>query len=290
MIVTTTNELAGYHVVRHLGMVRALSVEVAGQGVRVNAIAPGGVETAVWDAVPMFADRVREIGRKGAFGELAAMATPLGRFATAEEIAEQIAFLLSDQAATITSDVENFTSTASRLTLMLASVQAFIANPFGYGYYGFYGAIQKFGTLAIAQVTEHTLLIVTELIDIVEELNNVSTKTTLFDFILVFGAPFIYFLVRLLRRMRLSDTRVRAALVYLFLSAMGTTGHQAILFFLGLALLVKLYPSHAVKPVPVRRRRPLPLPGPTAPSAALAQSADPSPVDTSPMTSPPRHA
>jgi NAD(P)-dependent dehydrogenase (short-subunit alcohol dehydrogenase family) len=53
----------------------------------------------------MFADRAREIGRDAAFAELAAMATPLGRYAAAEEIAEQIAFLLSDQAATITGSV-----------------------------------------------------------------------------------------------------------------------------------------------------------------------------------------
>ena len=79
--------------------------ESAKRRVRVNAIAPGGVETPVWDAVPMFADRAREIGRDAAFAELAAMATPLGRYAAAEEIAEQIAFLLSDQAATITGSV-----------------------------------------------------------------------------------------------------------------------------------------------------------------------------------------
>lgn len=79
--------------------------EAAGRKVRVNAIAPGGVETPVWDAVPMFADRAREIGRDAAFAELAAMATPLGRYARAEEIAEQIAFLLSDLAATITGSV-----------------------------------------------------------------------------------------------------------------------------------------------------------------------------------------
>ena len=79
--------------------------ESAKRHVRVNAIAPGGVETPVWDAVPMFADRAREIGRDAAFAELAAMATPLGRYGTAEEIAEQIAFLLSDQAATMTGSV-----------------------------------------------------------------------------------------------------------------------------------------------------------------------------------------
>lgn len=84
----------------HLAKVAAK--EGAGDGIRVNAIAPAGVETPVWDAVPMFADRVAQIGRDAAFAELAAMATPLGRYAKAEEVAEQIAFLLSDQSALIT--------------------------------------------------------------------------------------------------------------------------------------------------------------------------------------------
>jgi len=86
-------------------LTKVAAKETAARGVRVNAIAPGGVETPVWDAVPMFADRAREIGRDAAFAELAAMATPLGRYATAEQIAEQIAFLLSGQASTITGSV-----------------------------------------------------------------------------------------------------------------------------------------------------------------------------------------
>ena len=86
-------------------LTRVAAKEVARRRIRVNAIAPGGVETPVWDAVPMFADRAREIGRDAAFAELAAMATPLGRYATADEIAEQIAFLLSEQAATMTGAV-----------------------------------------------------------------------------------------------------------------------------------------------------------------------------------------
>ena len=86
-------------------LARVAAKESAARRIRVNAIAPGGVETPVWDAIPMFADRVREIGREEAFDELAAMGTPLGRYATSGEIAEQIAFLLSDQAATITGSV-----------------------------------------------------------------------------------------------------------------------------------------------------------------------------------------
>ena len=73
--------------------------------IRVNVIAPAGVETPVWDAVPMFADRARAIGRDAAFAELAAASTPLARYAKPEEIGGQIAFLLSDAAATITGAV-----------------------------------------------------------------------------------------------------------------------------------------------------------------------------------------
>lgn len=86
-------------------LVRVAAREGAGNRIRVNAIAPGGVETPVWDAVPMFADRAAAIGRDAAFAELAALATPLGRYAQADEIAGQIAFLLSDAAATITGSV-----------------------------------------------------------------------------------------------------------------------------------------------------------------------------------------
>lgn len=85
-----------------LHLVKVAAKEAAPRRIRINAIAPAGVETSVWDGVPMFAARARAIGRDAAFAELAAMATPLGRYAKAEEIAGQIAFLLSDAAALIT--------------------------------------------------------------------------------------------------------------------------------------------------------------------------------------------
>jgi NAD(P)-dependent dehydrogenase (short-subunit alcohol dehydrogenase family) len=86
-------------------LVRVAAKEGALRRLRVNAIAPAGVETPVWDAVPMFAGRVAEVGRDAAFAELAEAATPLGRFAKPDEIARQIAFLLSDDAALITGSV-----------------------------------------------------------------------------------------------------------------------------------------------------------------------------------------
>lgn len=44
-------------------------------------------------------------GEAAVFAEMAAIATPLGRYAKAEEIAAQIASLWSDAAATITGTV-----------------------------------------------------------------------------------------------------------------------------------------------------------------------------------------
>lgn len=83
-------------------LVKVAAREGAAQNIRVNAIAPAGVETPVWDAIPMFAARAAEIGRDAAFAEMAKLATPLGRYAKPEEIAAQIGFLLSDAAAFVT--------------------------------------------------------------------------------------------------------------------------------------------------------------------------------------------
>jgi NAD(P)-dependent dehydrogenase (short-subunit alcohol dehydrogenase family) len=53
----------------------------------------------------MFSERAKAIGRDAAFDEMAAMATPLKRYAKPEEIAAQIAFLLSDECRTVTGSV-----------------------------------------------------------------------------------------------------------------------------------------------------------------------------------------
>lgn len=86
-------------------LAKVAAKEAAEWGVRVNAIAPGGVDTPIWDSVPFFKDlAAKHESREAAIAEMGA-ASPLGRFATAEEIAGQIGFLLSDMAATITGSV-----------------------------------------------------------------------------------------------------------------------------------------------------------------------------------------
>lgn len=86
-----------------LQLAKVAAKEGASRGLRVNTILPGGVETPIWSQMPFFNDLIAEHGsEQAAFDALAAMATPLCRYAKAEEIAVQIAFLLSPAARSVT--------------------------------------------------------------------------------------------------------------------------------------------------------------------------------------------
>jgi NAD(P)-dependent dehydrogenase (short-subunit alcohol dehydrogenase family) len=82
-----------------LQLMRVAAKEGAPHKIRVNAIAPGGVETPMWSSMPWFKDLVREAGsERAAFDRLAQLATPLARYAAADDIARLIIMLLSDDA------------------------------------------------------------------------------------------------------------------------------------------------------------------------------------------------
>lgn len=87
-------------------LAKVAAKEAAPRAIRVNAIAPGGVDTPIWDALPLFQGLVAQVGsREAAIDAMARMATPLGRYARPEEIAGQIGFLLSDLASNMTGAV-----------------------------------------------------------------------------------------------------------------------------------------------------------------------------------------
>ena len=75
--------------------------------IRVNAIAPGGVDTPMWDSMDGFNELVAAQGgdRDAAIAGMAAIGVPLGSYAKPDEMAAQVAFLLSKGAAHMTGAV-----------------------------------------------------------------------------------------------------------------------------------------------------------------------------------------
>ncbi|MGB7419596.1 MAG: SDR family oxidoreductase [Erythrobacter sp.] len=85
-------------------MARIAALEGAAQNIRVNAIAPGGVDTAIWESSQDFTRSVEQHGREATLKAMA-KTTPSGRFAAPEEIADTILYLLSDGASNVTGHV-----------------------------------------------------------------------------------------------------------------------------------------------------------------------------------------
>ena len=77
---------------------RALAVELGADGIRVNAVAPGTIDT------PMLARDVDAMNAAGADGFLDRVrgANALGRIGTVDEIGDVVAFLVSDAASYVT--------------------------------------------------------------------------------------------------------------------------------------------------------------------------------------------
>ena len=76
-----------------IGLTKSAAKELASRGITVNAIAPGFIET---DMTAVLSDRVREA---------TAAQIPMGHFGGAEDVANAVAFLASDEAKYITGQV-----------------------------------------------------------------------------------------------------------------------------------------------------------------------------------------
>ena len=77
---------------------RAWSRELAAQGVRVNIVSPGPIETPIFAKTGMTEEQLKEMA-----GQIV-QNVPLGRFGRPEDIAASVAYLASDDAAFVTGE------------------------------------------------------------------------------------------------------------------------------------------------------------------------------------------
>ena len=81
-----------------IGITKVSAAEVAKYGVRVNAVCPGPIDTRM---IHSLEEQVNP-GNPAAVGERYQSSIPLGRYGTAEEIANVVQFLCSDLASNVT--------------------------------------------------------------------------------------------------------------------------------------------------------------------------------------------
>ena len=112
---STAGEIGGrgesaYDASKHgvIGLVRAVAQDVAADGITCNAVLPGWVRTAMAERSAEVEAERRRISVDDVWAERAA-SYPAGRVVTAEEVAEPIAFLASEEASGVSGEAVRVT-------------------------------------------------------------------------------------------------------------------------------------------------------------------------------------
>jgi hypothetical protein len=103
----------------------------------------------------------------------------------------------------ISSDIEKYSSSATRSTMILLSFISLIENPLGVGYFYYFESVYENGPKAVQHLYKlyPNALNFNEVITyfIKGTVEGVSTKSFTFDWMICFGFPFIYYLLRLVK-------------------------------------------------------------------------------------------
>jgi NAD(P)-dependent dehydrogenase (short-subunit alcohol dehydrogenase family) len=91
-----------------VGFTQSLAKEVAEHGIRVNAVCPGFVRTAMQEREIVWEAELRGMTPEAVRQEYVSL-TPLGRIEEPEDIAEVVVFLASDLARFVTGESINAT-------------------------------------------------------------------------------------------------------------------------------------------------------------------------------------
>jgi len=79
-----------------VAMTRSMAVDLAPQGIRVNAVCPGTIDT------PLYRRHLASVTDAKAIEQEAIRLHPIGRIGRPEEVADAVSFLASDEASFIT--------------------------------------------------------------------------------------------------------------------------------------------------------------------------------------------
>jgi len=90
-----------------IGFTESLAMELAPAGITVNAICPGAADTDRLDYLGRRPDGSFDPALRGQEIKMRGVSVPIGRLATAEDVAEVAAFLVSDGAGYITGQAIN---------------------------------------------------------------------------------------------------------------------------------------------------------------------------------------
>jgi NAD(P)-dependent dehydrogenase (short-subunit alcohol dehydrogenase family) len=91
-----------------IGFTQSLALEVASEGIRVNAVCPGYVRTSMQEREVEWEARLRGITKEQVLDDYL-RAIPLGRLEEPEDVARVVVFLLSERAAYMTGQAINVT-------------------------------------------------------------------------------------------------------------------------------------------------------------------------------------